>query len=232
MRKKLQKVLPMHIGFIMDGNGRWAKKRHKDRTYGHKIGGDTVTAVIKHAKKLGIKFVTFFAFSTENWKRPQYEIDEIMRILNQFIIDNKENLIKEKIRLNILGKVDKIPSDLALSIKESMELTKDFNDLTVNIAIDYGSRNEIINAVNKIIEDKVPKVNEKIFSNYLQTSGMPDPDFVIRTSGEYRLSNFLLFQSAYAELYFPKIFWPAFREKQFDKAIKVFQKRNRRFGSV
>lgn len=224
--------LPKHIGFIMDGNGRWANKRGRARTYGHKVGIDTVTTVIKHCQDIGVKYITFYAFSTENWKRPKDEVDEIFRLLEVYIRNHKQEFIERKIKLNILGQLIKLPQKLQKELTECIEKTKNFSDFVVNIAIDYGSRTEIVNAVNQIINDKVQKVDEKTFSQYLQTADMPDPDLIVRTSGEYRLSNFLLYQGAYSEFYFPKVYWPSFREKEIDRAIKVYLKRRRRFGAI
>ena len=230
--EKNKERFPKHIGFIMDGNGRWAKLRGKLRTYGHKIGVDSLVDISKYARKLGIKYVTFYAFSTENWKRPKDEVDEIFRLAKKCIDDNKDDFNKNNIRLNFVGNIDKLPNDLKIAIKNCIKDTKNNDGFVITIAINYGARAEIISAINKIIKAGIKSVDEKTFEKYLQTAGIPDPDFVIRTSGEYRLSNFLLYQSAYSELYFPKKYWPDFREKALDKAIKVYLKRNRRYGNV
>lgn len=224
--------LPNHIAFIMDGNGRWAKKRGKLRTYGHKIGSEAMTAVVRHAKKLGLKIVSFFAFSTENWNRPKEEVDEIFRIVRQLLHDRKEDYINSNIKLMVIGDRSKLDKDIVKDIEEFEDATKNNDGLIVNIALNYGGRNEIINAVNKIIADKVKSVDEETFKKYLQTANIPDPDIVVRTSGEQRLSNFMMYQCAYSELYFPKTHWPDFREKELEEAIIAFQSRDRRFGAI
>ena len=234
--RKKQKIdfehLPKHIAFIMDGNGRWAKCRGKVRTYGHKQGVAAVEKVIKHSQKLGLEIISFYAFSTENWKRPKEEVDYIFELLRDYIKEHKDDFRENNIRLKIVGDITKLPKDLQKAILETTESTKDCTGLLVNICLNYGSRVEIIRAINNIIKDGIKTVDDEIFSKYLQTEGIPDPDMVVRTSGEYRLSNFMLYQCAYSELYFPKIYWPDFKEKELEKAILVYQKRNRRFGNI
>ena len=224
--------LPHHIAFIMDGNGRWAKKRGRFRTFGHKIGAESMEVVVRHARDLGIKVVSFFAFSTENWNRPKDEVDEIFNIARKLLVNKKESFLKSNMRVIVIGDRSRLPLDLQKEIVECENLTKNNDGLVVNVALNYGGRAEIIGAINKIIKDGVKEVNEEIFKSYLQTSNIPDPDLVIRTSGEQRLSNFMMYQCAYSELYFPKIHWPDFREKQLDEAIIEFQKRDRRFGAI
>ena len=224
--------LPRHIAFIMDGNGRWAKAKGKLRTYGHKIGADSLRIVIKHAQELGIKVVSFYAFSTENWNRPKDEVDEIFRIACDLIKSKKESMIKANIRLITSGDISKLPKELIGEIEDCIEKTKNNDGIVVNIAINYGSRSEILRAVNEIIKAGIKEVDEATFRKYLYTTNLPDPDLVVRTSGEQRLSNFLMFQNAYAELYFPKTYWPDFREKELEKAIIEFQNRDRRFGKI
>ncbi len=224
--------MPNHIAFIMDGNGRWAKKRGMLRTYGHKIGANAMESVVRHARDLGIKVVSFFAFSTENWNRPKDEVDEIFRIARDLLKSKKESFLKSNMKITVIGDVSKLPEDLQKEIAECEQLTKNNTGLIVNIALNYGGRAEIIGAINKIIKDGVKEVNEDIFRSYLQTCNIPDPDLVIRTSGEQRLSNFMMYQCAYSELYFPKTAWPDFREEQLDEAIVEFQKRDRRFGAI
>lgn len=234
--RKKQKIdfehLPKHIAFIMDGNGRWAKCRGKVRTYGHKQGIDAVEKVIKHSQKLGLEIISFYAFSTENWKRPKEEVDYIFELLRDYLKEHKDDFRENNIRLKIVGDITKLPKDLQEAILETTESTKYCTGLLVNICLNYGSRVEIIRAINNIIKDGIKTVDDEIFSKYLQTEGIPDPDMVVRTSGEYRLSNFMLYQCAYSELYFPKIYWPDFKEKELEKAILVYQKRNRRFGNI
>lgn len=224
--------MPKHIAFIMDGNGRWAKRRGKLRTYGHKIGAESMLAIIEHAKKLGIKIISFFAFSTENWNRPKEEVDEIFKIVKNMLKDKKEDFIKSNIKLMVIGDRQKLDKDLIKEIADIEEKTKDNDALTLNIALNYGGRGEIISAINQIIKDKVEYVDEETFKKYLQTSQIPDPDLLVRTSGEQRLSNFMMYQCAYTELYFPKKHWPDFREKELEEAIIAFQKRDRRFGAI
>lgn len=224
--------LPKHIAFIMDGNGRWAKARGKIRTYGHKQGVDAVEKVIKHSSKLGLEIISFYAFSTENWKRPQEEVDYIFDLLRDYLKSHRSDFVENNIKLKIVGDITRLPEDLQRSIIEVEQSTINCTGLLVNICLNYGSRVEIINAINNIIKDGIKKVDDKIFAKYLQTEGIPDPDMVVRTSGEYRLSNFMLYQCAYSELYFPKIYWPDFKEKELEKAIIVYQKRSRRFGNI
>ncbi len=238
LRKKIEKKeidfsrLPTHIAFIMDGNGRWAKKRGMPRTFGHKIGAESLEVVIRHARKLGIKVVSFFAFSTENWNRPKDEVDEIFRIARNLIISKKESFLKSNMRLMVIGEREKLPEDLQKEIIDCEEVTKNNTGLIINIALNYGGRSEIIGAINKLLADGVKSIDEKGFKNYLQTRDIPDPDLVIRTSGEQRLSNFMMYECAYSELYFPKTHWPDFREKELEEAIIEFQSRDRRFGAI
>lgn len=234
--RKKQKIdfehLPKHIAFIMDGNGRWAKCRGKVRTYGHKQGVEAVEKVIKHSQKLGLEIISFYAFSTENWKRPKEEVDYIFELLRDYLKDHKDDFANNNIRLRVVGDIAKLPKDLQKSILDVEASTEKCSGLLVNMCLNYGSRVEIIRAINNIIKDGIKQVDDEIFARYLQTEGLPDPDMVVRTSGEYRLSNFMLYQCAYSELYFPKIYWPDFREKELEKAIIVYQRRNRRFGNI
>ena len=238
LRKKAEKKeidfsrLPTHIAFIMDGNGRWAKKRGMPRTFGHKIGAESLEVVIRHARKLGIKVVSFFAFSTENWNRPKDEVDEIFRIARSLVVSKKESFLKSNMKLIVIGERERLPEDLQKEIKDCEEATKNNTGLIINIALNYGGRAEIIGAINKLLADGVKSIDEKGFKNYLQTRDIPDPDLVIRTSGEQRLSNFMMYECAYSELYFPKTHWPDFREKQLEEAIIEFQSRDRRFGAI
>jgi len=224
--------LPNHIAFIMDGNGRWAKKRGQIRTYGHKIGSKSMSVVVEHAKKLGVKIVSFFAFSTENWKRPQEEVDEIFNIGRELLKEKKEEYIKSNIKLMVIGDREKLPKDLIAEIEDCEEKTKNNDGFIVNIAINYGGRAEIVNAVNQILKDNLKQIDEETFRKYLQTGNIIDPDLVIRTSGEQRLSNFMMYQCAYSELYFPKVNWPDFREKDLEEAIIAYQNRDRRYGGI
>ena len=237
MFKKKQKEeidftrLPQHIALIMDGNGRWAKKRGMLRTYGHKIGVESLRVVIRHARKLGIKVISFYAFSTENWNRPKDEVDEIFRLVGDLVKEKKEDCIKNNIRFRVIGEKTRLSKELLADLEDFQERTKDNDGLTVQIALNYGGRSEIIGAVNRILADKLESVDEETFKKYLQTADIPDPDLLVRTSGEQRLSNFMMYQCAYTELYFPKVHWPDFREKELEEAIIAYQKRDRRFGN-
>ena len=224
--------LPRHIAFIMDGNGRWAKSRGKIRTYGHKQGVEAVEKVIKHSQKLGLEVISFYAFSTENWKRPQEEVDYIFNLLRDYLKEHKDAFTDNNIKIHIVGDISRLPKDLQVAILDVEKRTKDCTGLLVNICLNYGSRVEIIRAINNIIKDGIKEVDDETFAKYLQTEGIPDPDMVVRTSGEYRLSNFMLYQCAYSELYFPKVYWPDFKERELEKAIIVYQSRHRRFGNI
>lgn len=219
-----------HIAFIMDGNGRWAKLLGKERTYGHKKGVEIIERVVNFAKKEKIKYVTFFAFSTENWKRPKKEVDYIFKLLND-LIDKYKKKYTQDYSLNIIGDIEKLDEKTKNNIKTLPEI--DFNkDLIINIAINYGARQEIVNAVNNIIKDKKESITEEEFSNYLYTKGLTDPDVLVRTSGEIRLSNFLLYQIAYSELIFINKNWPQITVNDLKIIVKEYNKRQRRFGGI
>jgi len=224
--------IPKHIAIIMDGNGRWAIKRGKTRLFGHKAGVDSIKRIIKAFLELNIKILTIFAFSTENWKRPKDEVDGIFNLINEFTDSEIEMFIKNGIKVRTMGDLSKLPQNLQNTLNEIVEKTKNNDKLILNIALNYGGRAEIVRAVNQIIKLNKTEVSEKDLIDNLYTSGLDDPDLIIRTSGENRLSNFMLFQCAYSEFYFPKIHWPDFNKKHLLKAIKVYQKRNRRFGGL
>lgn len=224
--------IPNHIAFIVDGNGRWANKRGLPRTVGHKYGVEAVKNTIFNSYDLGIKVISFFTFSTENWKRPKEEIDAIFNILREYLNENLDEYIGKGIKIITCGDISKLPKDIFEAILNAKEKTKNCDKMIVNMAINYGGRDDIITAVNKIISEKVNKVDEKSFANYLYTNQISDPDFIIRTSGEYRISNFMLYQGAYSELYFTKTYWPDFDKNELIIAIKDFQGRNRRFGKI
>lgn len=224
--------IPQHVAIIMDGNGRWAERKGLPRIFGHRAGVRSVKRAIKFAIKIGIKILTLYAFSTENWSRPQSEILGLMTLLREYIKKESDTLKKNNIRLRVLGDLSKIPNDVRISVERIISETQNNTGLILNIALNYGSRQEIVMAVNKIIEDKLQSIDEQKLSEYLYTSGLPDPDLLIRTSGEYRLSNFLLWQIAYTELYFTKTLWPDFDEKEFLSAIKDYNLRKRRFGGI
>lgn len=218
----------------MDGNGRWAGKKGLPRISGHQVGVDNIPKILTHLEKRGVKFVTIFAFSTENWNRPTGEVDGLIRILQESLDSQTPILHKNNVRIIHIGELINLSDDIIASIKSAETLTLDNDGITLNVAFDYGGRNEILNAVKKIISAGISPsdITEGSFSNYLYTSESPDPDLIIRTGGELRLSNFLLWQSAYSEYYHTKVMWPDFQEKHIDKALRSFNRRQRRFGKV
>lgn len=231
-------ALPEHIAIIMDGNGRWAKQHGKVRTFGHQHGVEAVRDTAEACAELGIKYLTLYAFSTENWVRPKYEVNALMTLLVKTISAETKTLLKNKIRLLTIGDISKLPDDCRHSLHECMEKTKELDRMNLVLALNYSSKWEITEAARSIAgkvesgELKSKDVDEKLFASFLSTAGMPDPELLIRTSGEYRISNFLLWQIAYAELHFTPVLWPDFRRKDVYQAIIDFQKRERRFGGV
>lgn len=226
-----QDRLPKHIAIIMDGNGRWAKKRNKPRVFGHNEGMKRVVDVVENSLNIGIKYLSLYAFSTENWKRPQKEIDFLMQILIKYIDDQLNKLETQGVKINILGDISVLPEKVIQKIEYALDSTKDNDKLILNIAINYGSRQEILRAVNTAIEDGEILTDDE-FSNLLYTRNQPDVDLLIRPGGEKRLSNFLLYQMSYAELYFSDIYWPDFKLESLIDAIYWYQNRNRRFGGL
>ncbi|RDY23901.1 isoprenyl transferase [Romboutsia maritimum] len=230
--------VPTHIAIIMDGNGRWAKKRFLPRTAGHKAGVETIREIVKECSRLNIKHLTLYAFSTENWKRPKLEVDTLMNLLSTYLRNEIAELHKNNVRLTAIGDTTELPSVCKRELKSAMELTKDNDGVNLNLALNYGSRYDIKNAVLGIVKDfksgkiDIDSIDEDVIKNYLSTKSIPDPDLVIRTSGEQRLSNFLLWEVAYSEFYFTDIHWPDFNKDELQKAICVYQKRDRRFGGV
>jgi undecaprenyl diphosphate synthase len=230
--------LPVHIAIIMDGNGRWARQRGKDRIFGHQQGVKTVREVIECAAELGLKYLTLYAFSTENWGRPDDEISALMGIMVQSLNNETDTLIRNNIRLKAIGDVNRLAEDVRERLFETIELTSKADGLTLIIALSYSSRWEILNAARKLASDvknnliEPEAIMEDDFEKYLTTFGIPDPELLIRTSGELRVSNFLLWQLAYTELYFTELLWPDFSKDEFYKAIIDFQKRERRFGKT
>ncbi|MDO9546308.1 MAG: isoprenyl transferase [Pelolinea sp.] len=224
--------LPAHIAIIMDGNGRWAEKRHLPRMAGHRAGTENLRNIIKACVEFGVKYLTVYAFSTENWKRPQDEIDGLMRILADVLEKEIEELHQQGVCLRHIGRLEKLDPKIQEKINSAIKLTKNNDQLFMNIAWNYGGRDEIIYAVHQIIEQQIePKqINEETFSDFLYTHQSPDPDLVIRTSGEMRTSNFLLWQSAYSEWYFTPVLWPDFGREELMEAIFDFGNRERRFG--
>lgn len=232
-KKEEIRVLPTHIAIIMDGNGRWAKKRSLPRTAGHVAGAKTFKTIARYCNKIGLKYLTVYAFSTENWKRPEDEVKSIMNLLRDYLKD-AENFKDENIKVNFIGDRTPLAEDIKELMKKNEEGSKNATGLTLNIAINYGGRDEITNAVKKIVNSgvKAEDVTEDLISQNLYTYGIPDPDFIIRPSGEYRLSNYLIWQSAYAEYWFSDILWPDFTPHHLEKAINDYNHRNRRFGGL
>lgn len=232
-KKATDRILPEHIAIIMDGNGRWAKKRSLPRSAGHVAGAKTFKTIARYCNKIGIKYLTVYAFSTENWKRPAEEVEGIMNLLRDYLKD-AENFKHENIKVKFIGDLSPLAEDIKELIRKDEEGSADATGLKLNIAVNYGGRDELVHAVKRIISEGTPpeQVTEKLISDRLYTAGMPDPDFIIRPSGEYRTSNFLLWQSAYAEYRFSDILWPDFTPAQLERAIDDYSRRNRRFGGI
>ena len=230
--------LPSHIAVIMDGNGRWAEKKFMNRGFGHERGAETVRTIITACREFGIKFLTLYAFSTENWSRPQIEVNALMKLLKKFIKSEKKELNSKNIKLNVIGQKERLPKDVQKELESAILQTQHNNKMTLNLALSYGAKEEITRAVRKIVlateqgEIVIEDIDEKMISQYLYTADMPDPDLLIRTSGEMRISNFLLWQIAYSELFVTKTLWPDFTRKEFINILRDYQKRNRRFGKV
>lgn len=230
--------MPRHIAIIMDGNGRWAKQRKLPRTMGHKAGVETIRRVIKETHILGIKYLTLYAFSTENWKRPKDEVSALMRLLVEYLRSELQELNKNSVVIKILGDINMLPKDAQNEVKEAIELTKNNTGVVLNIAFNYGGRDEIIRAVKLVSNDvksgklNIEDINEKALEKYLYTNGTPDPDLIIRPSGEQRISNFLLWQCAYSEFWYSNVCWPDFKEEHLHEAIYDYQHRDRRYGGV
>ncbi|MEA5001586.1 MAG: isoprenyl transferase [Endomicrobiaceae bacterium] len=224
--------LPKHIAIIMDGNGRWAKSKFLPRFIGHANGVKTVKNIVELARKLNIKVLTLYAFSTENWQRPHEEISFLCSLLTSYLKSEIELMMKNQISFRVLGDISKFPAEVQSEITNVCNKTKDNKSLILNIALNYGARQEIIHAFESLCADKIVHPTEEDISNRLYTKGLPDPDLLIRTSGEMRISNFLLWQISYSEIYITDVFWPDFSEEEFYKAILEYQKRNRRFGNV
>lgn len=228
------KRLPRHVAVIMDGNGRWARQKGLERSAGHRKGAESARVISECAARLGIKYLTLFAFSSENWKRPLLEVNTLMDMLYENLVQEKKILVDNQVRLKVIGDRTRLPAKLKQKLAETEALSGKFKKMQINLALNYGARSEIVGAVQKIVQDKInaEKISEKLFNKYLYTSNCPDPDLLIRTSGELRISNFLLFQIAYSELYFTEIYWPDFRIKEFLEAVVDFQNRKRRFGNI
>ncbi len=230
--------LPCHIGIIMDGNGRWAKKRGLPRKSGHREGAKNLNRIVKYCDRLGIKYLTVYAFSTENWSRPKSEVDSLMELLMEYLSKADEEFENYDIKINVLGSRDKLDKNIIKQIDNIIQKTSKNKGLVLNIAFNYGGRDEIVSAIREIASElhngslKLRNINESLVSERLYTKGMPDPDLIIRPSGEKRMSNFLIWQSSYTEFWFSNILWPNFREKHLLKAISEYNKRKRRFGGI
>ena len=237
MTKENRMRVPNHIAIILDGNGRWAKKRGMPRSFGHVKGCENLEDICEVAKELGVKYLTVYAFSTENWKRSKEEVDGLMKLFRNYLKKCIKISQKNNMRVKVIGDITAFDSDIQESIEKLEDFSKDFTDLHFQIALNYGSRDEITRAVNRMLEDqKAGKletpVSEDTISDYLDTAGIPDPDLMIRTSGELRLSNYLLWQLAYSEFYFTDVPWPDFKKEELVKAIEKYNERDRRYGGV
>lgn len=232
-KEKADRVLPRHIAIIMDGNGRWAKKRGLPRSAGHIAGAKTFKTIARYCNKIGLEYLTVYAFSTENWKRPKEEVDGIMNLLRDYLKD-AENFKDENIQVKFIGDRTPLADDIKALMEKNENGSADATGLKLNIAINYGGRDEIVHAVKKIVSEgaAAEEITEQLISDSLYTAGMPDPDFIIRPSGEYRTSNYLLWQSAYSEYWFSDILWPDFTPKKLERAIDDYCGRNRRFGGI
>ena len=228
--------LPRHVAIILDGNGRWAKRRALPRTAGHKAGAENFRNIATYCKELGIEYLTVYAFSTENWKRPPEEVSAIMQLLENYLHESIETMSRENIRLRFLGDTSVLTPELRALIEKTNAISEGIEGFQANICLNYGGRDEIVRAARAYAEDvrngAENDLTEETFSHYLYSDGIPDPELMIRTSGEQRLSNFLLWQCAYAEFYFTDVLWPDFDRAEFNRALEVFSKRDRRFGGV
>ena len=226
--------IPAHVAVIMDGNGRWAEERGLNRTAGHQAGTENIRRVMRTFAAHGVEYLTLFAFSTENWERPTEEVNALIGILQDMIRTEAQELNEEGVRLIHIGRLDRLPDDVQNAIAEAVEMTKDNTNFTVALAYDYGGRSEVTHAIRSIVADGVQpsEIDERLVSDYLYTAGIPDPDLIIRTAGEMRISNFLLWQAAYSEYYSTDVFWPDFDEAEADKAVAAYGRRQRKYGRV
>ena len=233
-----EKPLPTHVAMIMDGNGRWARKRLLNRVRGHERGTATVRTIVKASRELGIRYLTLYAFSTENWQRPKAEVTALMSILKNFLKSEKQEMLDQNIRLNTIGDTRKLPEAVKTLLLQTMDATAGNTGLTLTLALSYGGRTEIVNMVKEITgrvsrgEIEKAAISEQVIDGALDTRGIPDPDLMIRTSGEMRISNFLLWQLAYTELFFTDTLWPDFTRDEFEQILQAYQRRDRRFGKV
>lgn len=224
--------IPVHIAVIMDGNGRWAKNRHLPRIFGHRAGINSVREIVRSCGELGVKALTLYAFSAENWTRPTTEVQALMRLLQDYIVRELPELQKNRVRLRAIGRLEALPAGARQKLSEAIEATAKNTGLALVLALNYGGRQEIVDACNRALQDGHQKIDEKILARYLYAPDCPEPDLLIRTSGEMRLSNFLLWESAYTELYVTKTLWPDFRKQHLYEAIVEYQQRERRFGGI
>ena len=231
-------LLPAHVAIIMDGNGRWAKKRLLNRIQGHEKGAETVRTIVRTCREIGISHLTLYAFSTENWQRSRVEVEALMLLLKRFLVDERSELMENQIRLDAIGQIERLPEDVRKQLQSTMQLTAENREMTLHLALSYGGRAEIVRMV-RAIADKLTAggirdedISEETVSRHLYTAGIPDPDLLIRTSGEMRISNFLLWQIAYAEIFVTDTLWPDFSREEFLDILQAFQKRDRRFGKV
>lgn len=224
--------VPLHVAIIMDGNVRWAEKRNLSRMQGHRAGTENIRRVVENFVKYHVEYLTLYAFSTENWRRPEAEVRELMQILSRVIKRETKAMHEKGVRLNHLGRIDRLSERLQNEVRRAVELTKDNKVMTLSVAFDYGGRAEVVNAARLIAREGIDPetIDEELFGSYLYSAGLPDPDLVIRTAGELRISNFLLWQSAYSELYFTPVYWPDFDEEEIRKALIAFSERERTFG--
>lgn len=230
VKNKIPEKLPNHIGIILDGNGRWATSQGLPRNFGHREGVNAITRTVEAARKFGIKRLSIFAFSTENWKRSDEEIEGIFELLKEFFVKEIDRMVKSGVKINFFGDLSRFKGELGEILDKTAKATENNNKIIVNICLNYGGKQDIVQAVNRLIAEGKKEITEEDISNNLYSKGQPDLDFVIRTSGEQRISNFMIYQMAYAELYFPKILWPDFDEKALCEALIEYSKRKRRFG--
>ena len=229
--------VPRHIAIILDGNGRWAKKRGLPRTAGHAVGSETFRKIALYCRDIGVDYLTVYAFSTENWKRPEEEVKTIMRLLNKYLHEAIDTMERDHIKMRVFGDVAGLPEELQRLVAETNEISKRYEGFQANICLNYGGRAEIVQAAERYAADRLEgktagPLTEESFSGYLYSSGVPDPDLLIRPGGEQRISNFLLWQCAYSEFYFTDVLWPDFSAEELDKAIEVYRRRDRRYGVV
>ena len=233
----MERTIPRHIAIILDGNGRWAKKRGLPRTAGHAAGSEQFRKIATYCKNIGVDYLTVYAFSTENWKRPEEEVSTIMKLLDKYLVEAIETMERDHIKMKILGDVSALPEPLQKRIEQTNEISARYEGFQANICLNYGGRDEIVKAAMKYARDvsegkACSEITEEEFSSYLYSAGIPDPDLLIRPGGEKRISNFLLWQLAYSEFYFSDVLWPDFSTDELDKAIEEFNKRDRRYGGV